>query len=130
EFRYGEMAEVVCDDQLTSACGGVLSDSRHDRRQYVPPVLSAPLQSLNATTDYQESVTLTCITSGSPQPILTWHRKGQHLEPSERYLLHNADGGRSTLTIRNIGQADGGAYTCKATNKAGSQEKELFLKVF
>ncbi|KAJ3583607.1 hypothetical protein NHX12_016460 [Muraenolepis orangiensis] len=56
--------------------------------------------------------------------------QGQHLEPSERYLLHNADGGRSTLTIRNIGQADGGAYTCKATNKAGSQEKELFLKVF
>ena len=57
-------------------------------------------------------------------------RKGQHLELSEQYLLHNADGGRSTLTIRNIRQADGGAYTCKATNKAGSQEKELFLKVF
>ncbi|KAJ3584839.1 hypothetical protein NHX12_015334, partial [Muraenolepis orangiensis] len=89
-----------------------------------------PQQLFNATADNQESVTLTCITSGSPQPILTWHRKGQHLELSERYLLHNADGGRSTLTIRNIGQADGGAYACKATNKAGSQEKELFLKVF
>ncbi|KAJ3584741.1 hypothetical protein NHX12_015236, partial [Muraenolepis orangiensis] len=196
-----------------------LSNSRHDSRHCVPPVLSAPQQSFNATADYQESVTLTSITSGSPQPILTWHSllvlqpagpsacwsfnllvlqpagpsacwsfnllvlqpagpsacwsfnllvlqpagpstcwsfsllvlqpagpsacwssnllsqseytpKGQHLEPSERYLLHNADGGRSTLTIRNIGQADGGAYTCKATNKAGSQEKELFLKVF
>ncbi|KAK0142440.1 Neural cell adhesion molecule 2 [Merluccius polli] len=96
----------------------------------MPPVLSVLQQSFNATADYQESITLTCITSGSPQPILTWHRKGQHLELSEQYLLHNADGGRSTLTIRNIRQADGGAYTCKATNKAGSQEKELFLKVF
>ncbi|KAJ3584742.1 hypothetical protein NHX12_015237, partial [Muraenolepis orangiensis] len=206
----------------------------------VPPVLSAPQQSFNATADYQESVTLTSITSGSPSPsspgTACWSSnllvlqpagpsacwsfsllvlqpagpsacwsfsmlvlqpagpsacwsfsllvlqpagpsacwsfsmlvlqpagpsacwsfnllvlqpagpsacwssnllsqseytpKGQHLELSERYLLHNADGGRSTLTIRNIGQADGGAYTCKATNKAGSQEKELFLKVF
>lgn len=34
------------------------------------------------------------------------------------------------LTIRNIRQGDGGTYTCKATNKAGSQERELFLKVF
>lgn len=34
------------------------------------------------------------------------------------------------LTIHNIRQGDGGAYTCKATNKAGSQERELFLKVF
>ncbi|KAJ3583604.1 hypothetical protein NHX12_016469 [Muraenolepis orangiensis] len=83
-----------------------------------------------------------CDVISSPVPVVVWYyqdkeiteehrsKKGQHLEPSERYLLHNADGGRSTLTIRNIGQADGGAYTCKATNKAGSQEKELFLKVF
>lgn len=34
------------------------------------------------------------------------------------------------LTIRNIRQGDGGSYSCKATNKAGSQERELFLKVF
>lgn len=34
------------------------------------------------------------------------------------------------LTIRNIRQGDGGTYTCRATNKAGSQERELFLKVF
>ncbi|KAJ3584528.1 hypothetical protein NHX12_015023 [Muraenolepis orangiensis] len=172
EFRYGEMAEVVCDvisspvpvvvwyyqdkeiteeyrrrfqvlannnlriHQVTNADEGVYrcEASVEARGEIdfvdIAVVVNAPQQSFNATADYQESVTLTCITSGSPQPILTWHRKGQHLELSEQYLLHNADGGRSTLTIRNIGQADGGAYTCKATNKAGSQEKELFLKVF
>lgn len=44
----------------------------------VPPVLSVFQQSFNATADYQESVTFTCITSGSPDPVVTWHR----------YVLH------------------------------------------
>uniref|UniRef100_A0A6Q2ZKZ9 Neural cell adhesion molecule 2 n=1 Tax=Esox lucius TaxID=8010 RepID=A0A6Q2ZKZ9_ESOLU len=94
----------------------------------VPPVLSVVQQSFNATADYQESVTFTCITSGSPDPEVTW--KGQQLERSEQYVLNNLEGGRSTLTIRNILQGDGGDYTCRATNKAGSEERELFLKVF
>ncbi|CAB1451446.1 unnamed protein product [Pleuronectes platessa] len=38
-----------------------------------PPVLSVFQQTFNATADYQESVTLTCITSGSPDPVVTWH---------------------------------------------------------
>uniref|UniRef100_A0A3Q3JZI6 Neural cell adhesion molecule 2 n=2 Tax=Monopterus albus TaxID=43700 RepID=A0A3Q3JZI6_MONAL len=96
----------------------------------VPPVLSVSQQSFNATADDQESVTFTCITSGSPDPVVTWHRKGQALEPSEQYIFSRLEGGRSMLTIRNIRQGDGGTYSCKATNKAGSQERELFLKVF
>ncbi|XP_068575580.1 neural cell adhesion molecule 2-like isoform X3 [Cebidichthys violaceus] len=96
----------------------------------VPPVLSVFQQSFNATADYQESVTFNCMTSGSPDPVVTWHRKGQQLEPSEQYIIIRLDGGRSMLTIRNIRQVDGGSYTCKATNKAGSQEREIFLKVF
>ncbi|KAL7369696.1 hypothetical protein ABVT39_005866 [Epinephelus coioides] len=96
----------------------------------VPPVLSVFQPSFNATADYQESVTFTCITSGSPDPVVTWHRKGQLLEPSEQYIFNRLEGGRSMLTIRNIRQGDGGTYTCKASNKAGSQEREIFLKVF
>ncbi|GLD72314.1 neural cell adhesion molecule 2 isoform X1 [Lates japonicus] len=56
--------------------------------------------------------------------------KGQQLEPSEQYIFNRLEGGRSMLTIRNIRQGDGGTYSCKASNKAGSQEGELFLKVF
>ncbi|KAK5847512.1 hypothetical protein PBY51_016633 [Eleginops maclovinus] len=96
----------------------------------VPPVLSVFQPSFNATADYQESVTFTCMTSGSPDPLVTWHRKGQQLEPSEQYIIARLEGGRSMLTIRNIRQGDGGSYTCRATNKAGSQEREIFLKVF
>ncbi|XP_047211020.1 neural cell adhesion molecule 2-like isoform X2 [Girardinichthys multiradiatus] len=96
----------------------------------VPPVLSVFQQSFNATADYQESVTFTCITSGSPDPLVTWHRKGKQLEPSDKYIFSRLEGGRSMLTIRNIRQADGGTFSCNATNKAGSQERDLFLKVF
>lgn len=57
-------------------------------------------------------------------------RKGQQLEASDKYMFNRMDGGHNMLTIRNIRQSDGGSYTCKADNKAGSQDKELFLKVF
>uniref|UniRef100_A0A1A8LCH9 Neural cell adhesion molecule 2 n=1 Tax=Nothobranchius pienaari TaxID=704102 RepID=A0A1A8LCH9_9TELE len=96
----------------------------------VPPVLSVFQPAFNATADYQESITFTCITSGSPDPLVTWHRKGQQLEPSEKFIVNRLEGGRSMLTIRNIRQIDGGAYSCKASNKAGAQERELFLTVF
>ncbi|KAM6892830.1 neural cell adhesion molecule 2-like [Lycodopsis pacificus] len=94
----------------------------------VPPVLSVFQPSLNAIAD-QESVIFICMTTGSPEPVVTWHRKGRELEPSEQYNIR-LDGGRSMLTVRNIRQVDGGSYTCKATNKAGSQEREIVLKVF
>ncbi|XP_030643425.1 neural cell adhesion molecule 2 [Chanos chanos] len=93
----------------------------------VPPVLSVPQQSFNATADYQESVTFTCRAYGSPEPEVTWYRKGMQLQESEQYVMR-AKG--TTLTVRNIRQDDGGPYTCKATNKAGEAEQELFLKVF
>lgn len=54
-------------------------------------------------------------------------RKGVELQESERYVMR-ARG--TTLTVRNIQQDDGGSYTCKASNKAGEVEHELFLKVF
>lgn len=68
--------------------------------------------------------------SGIKRLLLCLCRKGQQLEPSEQYVLNRLEGGPSMLTIRNIRQGDGGTYSCRATNKAGSQERELFLKVF
>ena len=54
-------------------------------------------------------------------------RRGKQLEESDQYTLK----GRGTmLTVRNIRQDDGGSYSCKASNKAGEAEQELFLKVF
>ncbi|MGH0139501.1 UNVERIFIED_CONTAM: hypothetical protein FKN15_071855 [Acipenser sinensis] len=93
----------------------------------VPPVLTVPQKSFNATADRQESVSFICTASGSPEPAITWYRNGRLIEESDQYFLK----GRSTeLTLRNIKQSDGGPYSCRATNKAGTEEKELLLKVF
>ncbi|KAJ8405952.1 hypothetical protein AAFF_G00308400 [Aldrovandia affinis] len=93
----------------------------------VPPVISVPQQFFNATADYQESVTLTCRAYGSPDPNITWHRKGRQIEQSDQYVLK---AGGSSLTVRSITQDDGGSYSCKASNKAGHAQQELFLNVF
>ncbi|MGH0147805.1 UNVERIFIED_CONTAM: hypothetical protein FKN15_043319 [Acipenser sinensis] len=93
----------------------------------VPPVLTVPQKSFNATADRQESVSFICTASGSPEPAITWYRNGRLIEESDQYFLK----GKSTeLTVRNIKQSDGGPYSCRATNKAGTEEKELLLKVF
>uniref|UniRef100_A0A8C2DXI0 Neural cell adhesion molecule 2 n=1 Tax=Cyprinus carpio TaxID=7962 RepID=A0A8C2DXI0_CYPCA len=157
EFRQGEDAEVICDvisspvpavswfyknKEITSEPNNLIQgrqelqvscESALNARpglSVLPPVLSVPQQSFNATADYQESVTFTCITSGSPDPQVTWYWKGHVIERSEQYVLSTLDGGKSTLTIKNIRQGDGGPYTCHASNKAGSSESQLFLKVF
>ncbi|KAJ8334092.1 hypothetical protein SKAU_G00397310 [Synaphobranchus kaupii] len=93
----------------------------------VPPVISVPQQAFNATADYQESVTFTCRAYGSPEPEVTWQRRGRQIEDSERYML-KARG--SILKVKSITQEDGGSYTCIARNKAGVVQQELFLKVF
>ncbi|XP_043966432.1 neural cell adhesion molecule 2-like [Gambusia affinis] len=117
-------------DQPIRSTVGIMANPGSPSNLAVPPSLSVFQQSFNATADYQESVTFTCITSGSPDPLVTWHRKGQQLEPSEKYIFSQLEGGRSMLTIRNIRQADGGTFSCKASNKAGFQERDLLLKVF
>ncbi|XP_061092048.1 neural cell adhesion molecule 2-like [Conger conger] len=114
----------------------------------VPPVISVPQQSFNATADYQESVTFTCRAYGSPEPEVTWKRRGQQVDQSERYVLKPLGSSLtvrgsslmvrgssltvrgSSLTLRGITQGDGGPYICVAQNKAGVAQQELFLKVF
>ncbi|XP_064185783.1 neural cell adhesion molecule 2-like isoform X2 [Anguilla rostrata] len=93
----------------------------------VPPVISVPQESFNATADYQESVTFTCRAHGSPEPEVSWQRRGRRIEPSDRFVVK---AGGSSLTVKSITQEDGGSYTCTARNTAGHAHQDLFLKVF
>ncbi|KAH0517717.1 Neural cell adhesion molecule 2 [Microtus ochrogaster] len=52
---------------------------------------------------------------------------GKLIEENEKYILK---GSNTELTVRNIINKDGGSYVCKATNKAGEDEKQAFLQVF
>jgi hypothetical protein len=54
-------------------------------------------------------------------------RNGKFIEENEKYSLR---GSNTELTVRNIINSDGGPYVCKATNKAGEDEKQVLLQVF
>jgi hypothetical protein len=54
-------------------------------------------------------------------------RNGKLIEENEKYILK---GSNTELTVRNIINKDGGSYVCKATNKAGEDQKQAFLQVF
>lgn len=54
-------------------------------------------------------------------------RNGKFIEENEKYILK---GSNTELTVRNIINSDGGPYVCRATNKAGEDEKQAFLQVF
>lgn len=54
-------------------------------------------------------------------------RNGKFIEENEKYILK---GSNTELTVRNIINSDAGPYVCKATNKAGEDEKQAFLQVF
>ncbi|ELV13789.1 Neural cell adhesion molecule 2 [Tupaia chinensis] len=93
----------------------------------VPPAITMPQKSFNATAERGEEMTLSCRASGSPEPAITWYRNGKLIEENEKYTLK---GGNTELTVRNIINSDGGPYICRATNKAGEDEKQAFLQVF
>ncbi|EPQ10482.1 Neural cell adhesion molecule 2 [Myotis brandtii] len=93
----------------------------------VPPAITMPQKSFNATAERGEEMTLSCRASGSPEPTISWYRNGKFIEESEKYILK---GSNTELTVRNIINSDGGYYVCRATNKAGEDEKQAFLQVF
>uniref|UniRef100_A0A286XEM3 Neural cell adhesion molecule 2 n=1 Tax=Cavia porcellus TaxID=10141 RepID=A0A286XEM3_CAVPO len=93
----------------------------------VPPAITMPQKSFNATAERGEEMTLSCRASGSPEPTISWSRNGKIIEENEKYILK---GSNTELTIRNIMNSDGGPYICRARNKAGEDEKQAFLQVF
>lgn len=58
---------------------------------------------------------------------LFFFRNGKFIEENEKYILK---GSNTELTVRNIINSDGGHYVCRATNKAGEDERQAFLQVF
>ena len=60
------------------------------------------------------------------QPVF-FFRNGKFIEENEKYSLKRSN---TELTVRNIINSDGGPYVCRATNKAGEDEKQVLLQVF
>uniref|UniRef100_A0A5K3F1W2 Hemicentin-1 n=1 Tax=Mesocestoides corti TaxID=53468 RepID=A0A5K3F1W2_MESCO len=74
------------------------------------------------------TITLTCETSGTPKPNVSWWFQGMKIIPNEMpgYRLV----GDGNLMIHNAQPFHGGEYTCVAENEAGRDTKTATITVF
>ncbi|ELW68518.1 Basement membrane-specific heparan sulfate proteoglycan core protein [Tupaia chinensis] len=103
-------ASFHCDEE--SDC-----PDRSDEFGCMPPQVVTPPQELIQAFRGQ-TVTFTCAAIGVPTPIINWRLNWGHI-PSHPRVTVTSEDGRGTLTIRDVKEADQGAYTCEAMNARG-----------
>ncbi|XP_056651603.1 basement membrane-specific heparan sulfate proteoglycan core protein isoform X5 [Monodelphis domestica] len=90
---------------------------RSDEFGCMPPqVVTPPQESVQVSRG--QTVTFTCVAIGVPTPIINWRLNWGHI-PSHPRVKVTSEGGRGTLTIQDVKEADQGAYTCEAMNARG-----------
>ena len=72
----------------------------------------------------KQNVTITCTSSGQPQPRITWSKSFGSL-PKDRAEVVNG-----TLTIYNVAKTDGGTYLCNTKNTIGSKTVMALVVIF
>uniref|UniRef100_A0A8C5L5G0 Basement membrane-specific heparan sulfate proteoglycan core protein n=1 Tax=Jaculus jaculus TaxID=51337 RepID=A0A8C5L5G0_JACJA len=103
-------ASFHCDEE--SDC-----PDRSDEFGCMPPqVVTPPQESIQASRG--QTVTFTCVAIGVPTPIINWRLNWGHI-PSHPRVTMTSEDGRGTLIIRDVKEADQGAYTCEAMNARG-----------
>ncbi|MGH0114390.1 UNVERIFIED_CONTAM: hypothetical protein FKN15_005872 [Acipenser sinensis] len=73
-----------------------------------------------------ESVTLECSATGQPHPRISWTKGDRTPLPSDSRIAITSSGG---LFIQNINQADGGQYTCFASNNVDTIHATAYIIV-
>ncbi|CAH0546577.1 unnamed protein product [Brassicogethes aeneus] len=71
-----------------------------------PKIISLKAENDRTTFSKGETLKLTCLTSGLPKPVISWHKETNRLEITG-----------DTLIIENLKAKDGGLYRCLADNK-------------
>lgn len=125
-------ADVIGEPRQTSffernaGAYGVVSDcppqpsmvARPARRHTAPRFVSAPQGRI---TEQGEDVYLDAIVDSYPPSEITWSKNsGPALQSDGRKYVVTNESNRSRLDIKRLAVEDGGQYTCKAVNAAGS----------
>ncbi|XP_029434740.1 basement membrane-specific heparan sulfate proteoglycan core protein isoform X5 [Rhinatrema bivittatum] len=103
-------ASYQCDDEADCP------DRTDEVGCHPPQVITPPEEAIVASRG--QTVRFTCVAIGVPTPIITWRLNWGHIPTSNRVSL-TSEGGHGTLTIRDVKEADQGAYTCEAINAKG-----------
>lgn len=70
-----------------------------------------------------ESATMTVTVTGKPEPEVQWFKDGRPVNIDNQHVISKkGDAGHHSLSIKNATPSDADTYTCKAVNKAGSDE--------
>uniref|UniRef100_A0A674IMN9 Hemicentin-1 n=1 Tax=Terrapene triunguis TaxID=2587831 RepID=A0A674IMN9_9SAUR len=102
------------------------TERKYNLKVHVPPEIQDQEKVTNASVVVNQPVNLYCEVSGNPFPIITWYKDDvQVVESSTLQILHNG----KILKLLKVAAADGGQYSCKATNIAGSSEKLFNVEV-
>lgn len=90
------------------------------------PTFSKELKDLKITDG--DTLTLSCIVIGDPEPQVTWSKNGKPLSSSEVVDLKYKNG-IATLRINEVYPEDEGEYVCKAINSVGTAETKSKITI-
>ncbi|CAM1320969.1 Uncharacterised protein g7634 [Pycnogonum litorale] len=82
----------------------------------------------------KEMITIECRARGKPTPEITWKRDGEYLSDTQRIRITNSIAVTnlkvSSVRITDIMVADGGEYSCIATNSIGNASHTSRINVY
>ncbi|XP_033874603.3 peroxidasin-like isoform X1 [Acipenser ruthenus] len=109
-----------------NAAGEVMTSQVTLRYFGAPSRPSFVIQPQNTEVLVGESVTLECSATGQPHPRISWTKGDGTPLPSDSRIAITSSGG---LFIQNINQADGGQYTCFASNNVDTIHAAAYIIV-
>ena len=98
------------------------------------PSITSPPTSTVVSAD-ADTVSFTCVATGSKSPIITWRHRGRNITSDEKYSINfttfntneGGRGSRSTLTFLRLDARDTGLVECLADVAPSPETKMLQL---
>ena len=95
----------------------------------MPPRIPRSRDITDLNVNVRQPIRIECQPTGVPEPVISWLKDGDELEPHEARHIRLLQKGR-VLQIIAATTKDAGRYTCSAKNEAGQEQRRYTLQVF